>query len=88
VSTQIIDMLDGAAFAQLPLETTGDSVRPIRLRSGAEAEYKFDTSRQWRMVKRMFSSYLLGCFAAGEPFQAGPGWRLMGAGVRAMAGRP
>ena len=38
------------------------------------------------MGKRMLASYLLMRFAAGEPFHAGAGWRLMSVGMRAMAG--
>jgi sulfide:quinone oxidoreductase len=87
VSMSVIDMLDHAAFAQLPLDLTGDPDHPVRLRAGAaEAEYKLGVSPAWRMGKRMFASYLLMRFAAGEPFQAGAGWRLMDVGMRAMAG--
>jgi NADH dehydrogenase FAD-containing subunit len=86
VSVQIIEMLDKAAFAQLPLEVADDPDHPVRLRSGGEADYKVGVSPLWRAGKRMFSSYLLMQFAAAEPFQAGPGWRFMDSGVRAMAG--
>jgi NADH dehydrogenase FAD-containing subunit len=86
MSVQIIEMLDKAAFAQLPLEVAGDPDHPVRLRSGGEADYKVGVSPLWRAGKRMFSSYLLMQFAAAEPFQAGPGWRFMDSGVRAMAG--
>jgi sulfide:quinone oxidoreductase len=86
VSVQILDMLDRAAFAQLPLEATGDPDHPVRLRAGADGEYKVGVSPVWRAGKRMFSSYLLMRFAAGEPFHAGAGWRFMDLGVRAMAG--
>jgi NADH dehydrogenase FAD-containing subunit len=86
VSVQIIEMLDKAAFAQLPLEVTGDPDHPVRLRSGEDDEYKVGVSPLWRAGKRMFSSYLLMQFAAAEPFQTGPGWRFMDLGVRAMAG--
>ena len=86
VSVNVIDMLDTAAFAQLPLEVTRDPDHPVRLRSGAEAEYKVGLSPRWRMGKRMLASYLLMRFAAGEPFHAGAGWRLMDVGVRVMAG--
>jgi NADH dehydrogenase FAD-containing subunit len=85
-SMQVIDMLDKAAFAQLPLETTGDPDHPVRLRSGGAEEYKLGVSRRWRAAKRTFSSYLLMQFAAAEPFRAGPGWRFMDLGVRATAG--
>jgi NADPH-dependent 2,4-dienoyl-CoA reductase/sulfur reductase-like enzyme len=86
VNVQIIDMLDTAAFAQVPLELTGDPDHPVRLRSDADAEYKVGVSPLWRGGKRMFSSYLLMQFAAGEPFRAGPGWHFMDLGARAMAG--
>jgi NADH dehydrogenase FAD-containing subunit len=86
VSMQILDMLDRAAFAQLPLEATGDPDHPVRLRAGADGDYKVGVSPVWRGSKRMFSSYLLMRFTAGEPFHAGAGWRFMDLGVRAMAG--
>jgi NADH dehydrogenase FAD-containing subunit len=88
VSMLIIDMLDKAAFAQVPLEETGDPDHPVRLRPGADGDYKVDVSRRWRAGKRLFSSYLLMQFAAAEPFDAGPGWRFMDLGVHAMAGMP
>jgi NADH dehydrogenase FAD-containing subunit len=86
VSVNVIDMLDRAAFARMPLELTGNPDHPVRLREGAEAEYKVGVSPQWRMAKRMFASYLLMRFSAGEPFHAGAGWRLMDLGVDVMAG--
>ena len=84
-SMQIIDMLDSAAIAQLPLEATHDPDHPVRLRSRAEDEYKVGVSPRWRKARRLFASYLLARFATGEPFQAGPRWRLMDVGVRGMA---
>jgi sulfide:quinone oxidoreductase len=86
VSVQIIEMLDKAAFAQLPLEVTGDPDHPVRVGSNGDAEYKVGVSPHWRAGKRMFSAYLLMQFAAAEPFRTGPGWRFMDLGVRAMAG--
>jgi sulfide:quinone oxidoreductase len=86
LSLSVIDMLDRAAFAQLPLEVTGDPDHPVRPRAGAEADYKLGVSPAWRMSKRMFASSVLMRFAAGEPFQAGAGWRLMDVGMRAMTG--
>jgi NADPH-dependent 2,4-dienoyl-CoA reductase/sulfur reductase-like enzyme len=85
-SMQILDMLDKAAFAQLPLETTGDPDHPVRPRAGAPDEYKVGVSRRWRAARRMLSSHVLMQFAAGEPVQAGPGWHFVDHGVRAMAG--
>jgi NADH dehydrogenase FAD-containing subunit len=86
VSTNVIDMLDRAAFAQVPLEVTGDPDHPVRLRAGAGTDYKLGVSPAWRMSQRMFASSVLMRFAAGEPFRAGAGWHLMDVGARAMAG--
>ena len=86
-SAQIIDMLDRAAFAQVPLELTGDPDHPVGLRAGAQAEYKVGVSRRWRAAKRMFASNLLTRFSAGEPFQAGAGRRMIDVGMRVMTGR-
>ena len=86
VSVNVIEMLDRAAFARLPLQVTGDAEHPVRLRSDANSDYKVGVSPLWRMGKRTFASYLLMRFAAGEPFHAGAGWRLLDVGVDAMAG--
>ena len=83
---QIIDMLDEAAFAQVPLAETDDPDHPVGVRPGAEDDYEVHLSHRGRAAKRVFSSYLLMQFAAGEPFQAGPGWRFVDFGVYAMAG--
>jgi NADH dehydrogenase FAD-containing subunit len=81
-STQIIDMLDKAAFAQLTLETTGDPDHPVRPRADAADEYKVGVSRRWRAARRMLSSELLMRFAAGEPFRTGPALGVTRAGLR------
>lgn len=81
-------MLDEAASAPVPLEETGDSGHPVRLRPGADRDYTLDVSRRRRAGKRLFSSCLLTRFAAAGPFDAGPGRRFMDLGVHAMAGMP
>ena len=86
ISTQIVDMLDKAAFARLTLETTDDPDHPVRLRSSASDDYKVGVSRASRAAKRMFFSHLLLQFAAAEPFRTGPRWRFMDLGARTMAG--
>jgi sulfide:quinone oxidoreductase len=86
ISTQIVDMLDKAAFAQLTLETTDDPDHPVRLRSSGSDDYKVGVSRASRAAKRMFSLHLLMQFAAAEPFRTGPRWRFMDLGARTMAG--
>ena len=86
VTVQIVDMLDTAAFVRGAARADrrpGPSRAPP---SDAGADYSCGVSPLWRASKRMSSSYLLMQFAAGEPFQTGPGWRLMDVGVRAMSG--
>ena len=58
----------------------------MSLRSGGSADYKIGVSRLWRGAKRMLASHLLMRFAAGEPFEAGAGWRILDFGMRTMAG--
>jgi NADH dehydrogenase FAD-containing subunit len=86
VTTNVVDMLDTAAFAHVPLELSGDRDHPVRVRAGSEPDYKVGVSPAWRKSKRVFASSLLTRFAVGEPLRAGPGWHLMEAGARAMAG--
>jgi NADH dehydrogenase FAD-containing subunit len=86
VSIQIIEMLDRAAFAQVPLEVTADPEHPVRLRADAQTECRVGVSPAWRAARRMLTSNVLMRFAAGEPFRAGPEWRLLHVAVRAMAG--
>jgi sulfide:quinone oxidoreductase len=86
VSIHIVEMLDRAAFARVPLEVTADPDHPVRPRSDAQTEYKIGVSPAWRAARRTLTSHLLMRFAAGEPFRAGPERRLQDAAVRAMAG--
>jgi sulfide:quinone oxidoreductase len=86
VSVQILDMLDHAAFARVPLESTGDPDHPLRLREGAEADYRVSVSGRWRAARRLFASSLQTRFAAGEPLRARAGRRILDLGTRPMTG--
>jgi sulfide:quinone oxidoreductase len=86
VSMCVMEMFDKATFAQVPLELTGDPEQPVRLRPGAEDDYKVGTSKAWRLGKKMIGFSVPMRFSAGEPFHAGKGWQMMDVGLKGMAG--
>jgi NADH dehydrogenase FAD-containing subunit len=86
VSLCIMEQLDKATFAQVPLRLTGDPARPVGVREGAEDEYKVGTGEIWRVGKKMLGAVLPARFRAGLPFHAGATWGAMEAGLKVMAG--
>ena len=86
VSMCVMEMLDKATFAQVPLQVTGDPSRPVEVRPGADGDYKVGVSPLWRMGKKVLGFYLPMRFNAGEPFHAGTAWQLMDVGLKGMAG--
>jgi sulfide:quinone oxidoreductase len=86
VSMCVMEMLDKATFAQVPLELTGDPARPVRVRPDADGDYKVGVSPLWRLGKKMLGFYLPMRFGAGEPFHAGAGWKAMDVGLKGMSG--
>jgi sulfide:quinone oxidoreductase len=85
VSMCIMEMFDTATFAQVPVEQTGDPDRPVRVRPGANGDYKVGTSPVWRLGKKMLGFSVPMRFSAGEPFHAGKAWQAMDVGIRAMS---
>ena len=86
VSMCVMEMLDKATFAQVPLRVTGDPARPVEVRPDADGDYKVGVSPLWRMGKKVLGFYLPMRFNAGEPFHAGAAWQLMDVGLKGMAG--
>ena len=86
VSMCIMEMFDKATFAQVPVELTGDPDRPVRVRPGADGDYKVGTSPVWRLGKKMLGFSVPMRFAVGEPFHAGHAWQAMDVGIKAMSG--
>jgi NADH dehydrogenase FAD-containing subunit len=84
VSMCVMEMLDSATFAQVPLRLTGDPDRPVEVRPGAGDDYKVGVSPAWRVGKKMLGFYLPMRFGAGEPFHAGAGWQMMDLGLKGM----
>lgn len=86
VSMCIMEMLDKAVFAQVPLSLTGDPALPVEVRPGADDLYKVGVSPVWRLGKKMLGAVVPMRFHAGEPFHAGTAWQLMDVGLKGMRG--
>jgi NADH dehydrogenase FAD-containing subunit len=85
VSMCIMEMLDKATFAQVPLELTGDPARPVTVRPEAGGNYKVGTGTTWRLGKKMLGATVPMRFHAGEPFHAGLAWQMMEVGLKGMS---
>jgi sulfide:quinone oxidoreductase len=86
VSMCVMEMLDKATFAQVPLRLTGDAADPVEVRPDSDGDYKVGVSPVWRLGKKMLGIYLPMRFRAGEPFHAGTAWQLMDVGLKGMSG--
>ncbi len=73
----VMETLDSATFAQVPLELSGDPAHPVRVARGAGGAYRVGTSPLWRLGKKALGVYLPVQFRAGRPFHQGLPWRAM-----------
>lgn len=85
VSMCIMEMLDKATFAQVPLVLTGDPARPVAVRPQSDGDYKVGTGHTWRLGKKMLGATVPMRFHAGEPFHAGLAWQMMDVGLKGMS---
>ena len=85
VSMCILEQLDKATFAQVPLRLTGDPARPVEVRMDVPELYKVGSGPIWRIGKKMLGSAIPGRFRAGQPFHAGASWAVLETGVKMMA---
>jgi len=85
ISMCVMEMLDVATFAQVPLQLTGNPDTPIEVRPGADDAYKVGTGKIWRLGKKALGIYLPLQFKAGRPFHAGAGWEAMNAALKVMS---
>ncbi|MDX1420807.1 MAG: FAD-dependent oxidoreductase [Rubricoccaceae bacterium] len=86
VSMCVMEQLDKAVFAQVPLTLTGDPAAPVAVRPDADGAYKVGVSPMWRLGKKLLGVYLPMRFRAGEPFHAGTAWTMMEVGLKGMSG--
>jgi sulfide:quinone oxidoreductase len=85
VSMCVMEELDKATFAQVPLAVTGDPERPVAVRAGADGDYRVGVSKSWRAGKKLLGLYLPLRFRNGLPFHSGLPWRLMDVGLKGMS---
>ena len=81
----VMEQLDKATFAQVPLRLTGDARLPVEVRPGSRGSYRVGSSPMWRLGKRLLGTYLPWRFRAGRPFHAGLPWKGMEAGLAVMS---
>lgn len=83
----VMEMLDKALFAHVPLELTGDPARPVRVASDADGDYRVGVSPIWRLGKKTLGLYLPVQFRAGRPSHGGHAWQAMELGLKACRRR-
>jgi sulfide:quinone oxidoreductase len=85
VSMCVMEELNKATFAQVPLKYTGDPARPVAVAAEDTEHYKVGVSPLWRVGKKVLGFYLPWRFRSGEPFHAGVAWEAMDIGLKAMS---
>ncbi len=85
VSMCVMEELDTATFAQVPLVVTGNPDRPVAVRADADGDYRVGVSPLWRLGKKLLGVYLPFRFRAGLPFHSGAPWRAMELGLKGMS---
>jgi NADPH-dependent 2,4-dienoyl-CoA reductase/sulfur reductase-like enzyme len=85
VSMCVMEQFDKATFAQVPLRLTGDPASPVEVRPGADGAYRVGSSVAWRAGKKLLGKSVPWRFGHGRPFHAGPFWRGMDVGLKAMS---
>lgn len=81
----VMEQLDKATFAQVPLRLTGDAARPVEVRPDSLPLYRVGSSPAWRLGKKLLGAYLPWRFGSGKPFHAGMPWRGMELGLSVMS---
>lgn len=85
VSMCVMEELDKATFAQVPLALTGEPDQPVAVRAGANGAYRVGVSPLWRLGKKALGIYLPFRFKAGRPFHTGLPWQAMDVGLKGMS---
>ena len=85
MSMCVMEELNKATFAQVPLKYTDDPLKPVAADTAATDDYRVGVSPLWRIGKKVLGIYLPWRFGAGEPFHAGLAWDAMDLGLKVMA---
>lgn len=84
MSMCVMEEMNRATFAQVPLAYTGDPLRPVTVAADDE-QYKVGVSPLWRLGKKVLGLYVPWRFGHGEPFHAGFAWEAMDLGLKVMS---
>lgn len=85
MSMCVMEELNKATFAQVPLKYTDDPDKPIVVDTEDTDHYKVGVSPLWRMGKKVLGLYLPWRFGHGKPFHAGFAWDAMDLGLKVMS---
>lgn len=85
MSMCIMEELNKATFAQVPLKYTGDPEKPVAVDTEDTKRYKVGVSPVWRTGKKILGIYLPWRFGSGKPFHEGFAWDSMDLGLRVMS---
>ncbi|MEN3046006.1 MAG: FAD-dependent oxidoreductase [Candidatus Hydrothermales bacterium] len=80
----IMEQLDKATFARVPLEVTQMPEQPVKVKESEIEKYKVGSSPVWRLGKKLLGMYLPWRFRNLRPFHAGPAWSVMEFGLNIM----
>jgi hypothetical protein len=75
VSLYLMDDLERATFARVPLDYSGRTAEAVGVHHGAAGGSQVSVARLWRLGKRRLGEAVVRRFRAGDPFQAGAGWQ-------------
>ena len=85
MSMCVMEEMNKATFAQVPLRYTGDPMKPVTVDTDHEEDYRVGVSPVWRLGKKILGFYLPWRFSRGEPFHAGFAWEAMDLGLKVMS---
>ena len=85
MSMCVMEEMNKATFAQVPLRYTGDPMKPVTVDTDHEEDYRVGVSPVWRLGKKVLGFYLPWRFSRGEPFHAGFAWEAMDLGLKVMS---
>lgn len=85
MSMCVMEELNKATFAQVPLKYTYDPEKPVTVAAEDVDHYRVGVSPLWRIGKKALGLYLPWRFGSGEPFHAGLAWDAMDLGLKVMS---
>ncbi len=85
MSLCVMEEMNRATFASVPLTYTDDPLKPVAVDETEESAYRVGVSPIWRLGKKVLGIYVPWRFGSGEPFHAGFAWDAMDLGLKVMS---